>query len=257
MPPQPESEQPARHVAVTGASRGLGRAIACAFAQPGARIGVHYAHDAAAAAETAQQIRARGAAAYTIHADFSCDDDTCRAAAAISAQQPRLDALVLNAGIAPVLRLAELDPQTWNRVLTVNYRAPVLLTRLLAPAALGAGGHVVMIGSLVGLRGEKGLAAYAAAKGALLGFVRDAAREFGGRRIAVNAVVPGLLPTAMTAHLGEERFARLAGENALGAGTTVAQVAAFIVALTAMPHVSGQVFFLDSRLWPDSGDRGA
>jgi len=237
-----------RHIVITGASRGLGRAVAHEFAAPGARIGVHYARNRHAAEKTAAALVEKGAAPYLIRADFLNDDAVASAVDCIAAQETDVEVLVLNAGTADERLLVKTSEMDWDRTLDVNCRAPVRLLNALADSCLCAGSHVIMTGSLVGLRGHAGLAAYAAAKGALLGFVRDAAGRFGPRGIFVNAIMPGLLRTDMMSQIDDHEFCRMASENVLGRPTTCEEVAKFIAFLSTLHNVSGQVFALDSRL---------
>lgn len=243
MPAAPDS----LHVFITGASRGLGSAIARAFAAPGALIGVHYARNEAAARETARAVKDAGAKPYRVRAAFTETDAVDRVYDAIAAHGRTLDALVLNAGIAAGALLVNTSEETWDAALDVNYRAHARLARRCAAGLMRTGGHIIVVSSLAGLRGAKGLAAYAASKGALCGFVRDAAIEFGARGICINALLPGWLRTEMTAGLDEREFAAHIAGNALGRGTTVEEAAAFARHLATMRNVSGQVFNLDSR----------
>jgi 3-oxoacyl-[acyl-carrier protein] reductase len=244
-------DQRNRHVLVTGGSGGLGRAVVYAFAHRGALIGVHYSSNAKAAEETAAGARHRGAQTYTVQADFSHADAAETVVRAVQQQKAPLDVLVLNAGVADAARVVNATADQWDHVLTVNYRAHVRLMRVLGSSALRTGSHVVAIGSLVGLRGAIGLAAYAAAKGALLGFVRDAAAHWGTRGILVNGVLPGLLRTAMLGEVDDKTFAGMVAQNVLGRANTCEEVARTIEFISTLKNVSGQMFALDSRLHPD------
>lgn len=237
-----------RHVFVTGASSGLGRALALAFARPGTRLGIQYATRKHGAEDTARAAEHRGAAVYVVGADFSCDEAWRELVRVVEAQHAPLDVLVLNAGIARPKRIINMSEDDWDAVLTVNFRTNVKLLDAFSAQALRRGSHVLAIASLVGMRGDIGLSAYAASKGALLGFVRDAARRLGPRGVHVNAIVPGLLRTPMTANLSDEQFAEAARENVLGHGSTCEEIARAAVFITSLEHASGQVFALDSRV---------
>ena len=240
----------AQHVLVTGASRGLGRAIALAFACKGATIGVHYGHDAAAADETAAAVRHAGAHAYIVHADFVDTSSAIAVADAVRAMRLPLDVLVLNAGVAGVARLVNVTEALWDQVLAVSYRSHVRLVELL-DNSLAPRSHIVAIASLMGLRGAEGLSAYAAAKGALTGYVRDAAVRLGPRGIHVNAVVPGLMHTAMMDVVTEDQYAAMVAENTLGRANTMDEIVRTVTFIASLDGVSGQTFSLDSRLHPD------
>jgi len=105
-----------------------------------------------------------------------------------------------------------------------------------------------LTGSLVGLRGEITLSSYAASKGAVHGLVRDSAKKLALKNIHVNEIIPGLLRTAITQNVDDDEFAELVSENVLGRGTTCEEVAKTVVFLTTLKNVSGQSFFLDSRI---------
>ncbi|MCX7005002.1 MAG: SDR family NAD(P)-dependent oxidoreductase [bacterium] len=246
------ADQPrARHVVITGASRGLGRALALAFAAPHVSLGIHYGHADAAARAVAAAVQARGAQAYLIRVDLSATDAAGQIAAQVHDHGAALDVLILNAGVVRVAALVRTSSAAWDHILEINYRQQARLAQQLGETLLGRGSHLLAVGSLAGLRGGAGVAAYAAAKGALLGFVRDAAARWGARGICVNAILPGILATAMTSDLTTAASRALAHENVLGAPTTPDEVAAFAVHLCGTRHISGQLFALDSRVWPD------
>ena len=110
------------------------------------------------------------------------------------------------------------------------------------------GGHIINIGSFSGRAGQRGQANYAAAKAGLIGLTESLAKEVGSRNLRVNAILPGVLPTPMTAKLSETQLADYVAANALGRINSLSEVAEFIVFLATMQNVSGQVFQLDSRI---------
>ena len=240
----------ARHVLVTGASRGLGRALALAFACKGATIGIHYAHDSAAADATAVAVRHLDAHAYIVHANFADTKAAVPVADAVRTTRLPLDVLVLNAGVAGAAHLVNITDALWDHVLAVNFRSPVHLVENLN-GYMAPRSHIIAIASLVGLRGSAGLSAYAAAKGALLGYVRDTAACLGPRGIHVNAIIPGLMRTSMMTDVPQDEFAVLEAENVLGATASMAEIARTAVFIASLDGVSGQTFSCDSRLHPD------
>jgi 3-oxoacyl-[acyl-carrier protein] reductase len=195
-------------------------------------------------------VRRADAHAYSVHADFSDTKAAVPVADAVRATRLPLDVLVLNAGIAGVARLVNIAESQWDQVMTVNFRSPVRLVEELDDC-MAPHGHIIAIASLVGLRGSVGLTAYAAAKGSLLGYVRDAAARLGSRGIHVNAMIPGLMRTAMMADVTQDEFSALEAENVLGHATTIAEIARMAVGIAALDGVSGQTFSCDSRLHPD------
>lgn len=185
---------------------------------------------------------------YVIRADFSVPGAAADAAVEIEHAANRLDVLVLNAGITLNKLLVHTREEEWDAVLAVNYRSPVLLLEHLADTCMVSGSHVIITGSLTGLRGRRGLSAYAASKGALMGYVQDAARRYGKKGIRVNGILPGWLKTAMAGSVSEAQFSQAISENCLGRGATCEEIAAFAVYLAGTKHISGQLFSLDSRL---------
>ena len=235
------------HAFITGASGGLGREIAVALAQPDSLIGIHYARDEEKASETASRAAERKATPYLVHADFQDKAAVDCITSQVKARNIKLHVLVLNAGAVAENPVVKISENEWDKLIEINYRTPVRLLDSLAESCLVEGCHVIITGSLAGLTGRAGLAAYAASKGALLGFVRDAARKFAKRNILINAILPGWLKTEMTQGLSDVMFDRFIAENCLGRPTTCKEVALFVSYLTKLENVSGQVFALDSR----------
>ncbi len=237
------------HILITGAAGGLGCACARAFAAPGVLAGLQYCRSREKAAMLEADLLGRGATPYLIQADFSNLDAAGIVADDVQSRAEILDVVILNAGIAPNALIVRTNENLWDCVFAVNYQTPVRLCRLLAESCLRDGSHVVIVGSLAGLRGRKGAAAYAASKAAITGFAVDAARQFGPRGICVNAVLPGWLETPMTSALPPDQWKTSVAENTLGRPATCAEIAAFIKNLTSCRHISGQVLGLDSRSW--------
>ena len=231
-----------RSVLVTGASRGLGRAIATEFAAARWFVAANYLSSHAEAQALAQQT-----GAMLLRGDVSCADDVRRMFGEIREHCGTLGVLVNNAGIthdALVLRTPE---QAWQRVLEVNLKA-VALCSTQAAAMMTAGGHIVNISSMSAVAGRAGQAAYATAKAALIGLTRSLAAELGPRGICVNAILPGYLPAGM-GRAAETALERAKAESVLARLGDPAEAARFIVHLCGMRAVSGQVLSLDSRLW--------
>jgi 3-oxoacyl-[acyl-carrier protein] reductase len=161
----------------------------------------------------------------------------------------RVDVLIANAGITrdgPLLSMSSADI---GEVLNTNLRGAFLCTRAAIKLMVKQrSGHVLLIGSRSGKRGNRGQTAYAAAKAGLVAFGQSVAQEYGGRNIRCNVVLPGFLQTKMTAHLPEKRLEEVRAEHALGRFNTPENAARAIAFLVRLDHVSGQVFTLDSRL---------
>jgi 3-oxoacyl-[acyl-carrier protein] reductase len=187
---------------VTGAGRGIGRAIALALAQAGACVAVNDV-DPASAERTAHELTANGLEAAAFPTDVANEQAVAAMTAAVMARWGRLDFLVNNAGVEPHGSLLDFPLADWQRTLEVNLTGPFLTCRAAAPHMQAQGGGVIVnISSIAGrAAGLRHRAAYVASKSGLIGFTRECAREFAAYNIRVNAVCPGVIITEMTAHL--------------------------------------------------------
>jgi 3-oxoacyl-[acyl-carrier protein] reductase len=191
---------------ITGSSRGIGRAVALAFAREGAAlIGVHYSNNAEAAHATIREIEALGAKAVAIEADLkrgkaATDSiwEQFRAAAIAATGEPRLDILVNNAGVAPAVPLSETTEAVFDEVLTINFKAPFFLIQAVADH-IRDDGRIINVSTGFTRVAAPTHPAYAASKGALETLTLALAPEFGPRGITVNTVMPGVTETDMNA----------------------------------------------------------
>jgi 3-oxoacyl-[acyl-carrier protein] reductase len=243
----PSSENPV--ALVTGASRGLGRAIVVGFGQRGHRVLVNYRTDAAEADQTVRAVEAAGGTAFAHQADVRDAKDVAAMVAAVMDRWGRLDTLVCNAAVTEDSLVVRLSEETWEKVVatTLTGAFHCLQSAGFVMRTQGAGA-VILVGSLAGLQGRAGQAPYAAAKAGLMGLMKSAAREWGDAGVRVNLILPGWHATALTEFRQDP--APVPFEPVLGRGTTMDAVAAFVVSLAAMPDISGQVFTLDSRITP-------
>jgi len=237
-----------QHIIITGASGGLGSEIALTFARKGCFIGLHYSKKREKVEIISKQINEVGGLAYLIQSDFSNNKFEEKFIEQIKKEVKKIDVLVLNAGAVIENLIIKTTEKEWDKILNINYRAQVKLLERLSEEFLAKNSHVIIIGSHVGLKGGAGLAAYAAAKGALIGFVKDVAKKLATKNIFVNVVLPGWLKTEMTAHISKSDFHKNVAENLLGRGNTPEEIASFIFAMSKMKNVSGQTFALDSRV---------
>ncbi len=187
-----------RRALVTGASRGIGRAIAIAFARAGARVAINHLDDAARAAEVAREIADFGGEALAVEADVGDEAAVDRMFDAISAGLGRIDILVNNAGILLEKGLIEMTAAEFDRVIATNLRGTFLVGRRGIEAMLGRDDlpRVINIASDLGYLGRESYSAYSASKGAILALTRSWAREF-APAILVNAIAPGPIETDM------------------------------------------------------------
>jgi 3-oxoacyl-[acyl-carrier protein] reductase len=243
--PSPES----RVVLVTGASRGLGRAIAVGFGRAGDRVVVNYRTDAVEAERTVRAIAENGGSAVAYQADVRDAKNVAAMVAATVDRWGRLDILVCNAAATEDRLLLRVSDEAWDSVVATTLTGAFhCLQQAGAVMQAQKAGAIIMMGSLAGLQGRAGQAPYAAAKAGLLGLMRSVAREWGSSNVRINMILPGWHATALTGFLDDPAPAPF--EPVLGHGATPDTVADFVVALAALPNVSGQVFTLDSRITP-------
>jgi 3-oxoacyl-[acyl-carrier protein] reductase len=187
---------------VTGASRGIGRAIALHLGAIGAKVVVNYAHSAAEAEALVQEIAAVGGEGMALAADVSQPLEVERLFEQVMERWGRVDVLVNNAGITRDALLLRLKPEDWQAVLDLNLTGVFLCLKAAAKIMVKQRqGRIINITSVVGLVGNAGQANYSAAKAGVIGLTKTAARELASRNITVNAVAPGFITTQMTEKL--------------------------------------------------------
>ncbi len=236
---------------VTGASRGIGRAVAVALAADGHRVAVGYGSDAAAGAETCQAIESTGGEALAIQVDVSRPESVDAAFAQVEEAWGKVEVLVSNAGINRDGLLMRMGDDQWSEVLRTNLDGAFHVVRRATPGMVRARfGRIVLVGSVVALSGSPGQANYGAAKAGLVGLTRAVARELGSRGITVNLVAPGPIVTAMTDALTDDRKAQMTGQVPLGRFGTPEEVAAVVAFLCsdAAGYVSGAVVPVDGGM---------
>lgn len=236
---------------VTGASRGIGRAVACGLAVDGFDLALVYAGNADAAADAVAACEAAGATARAYRCDVSNADEVKATADAVLADFGSVWALVNNAGITRDTLLARMKDEDFARVLEVNLTGAFnMMHALTRPLMRQRGGRIVSMSSVVGLMGNAGQANYAASKAGLIGLTKSVARELAPRGVTVNAVAPGFVRTDMTAALPEQVVERYEGQIPLGRladPEEVAGVVRFLVS-DAAAYVTGEVIRVDGGM---------
>ncbi|PYQ23744.1 MAG: beta-ketoacyl-ACP reductase [Acidobacteria bacterium] len=232
---------------VTGASRGIGRAIARALAAEGATVVVG-ARDRARVAEVAGEIAAGGGKAQAVALDVADRASVEAAFDEVLKAHGRIDHLVNNAGITRDNLVLRMKDEDWQQVLATNLTGVFLCTQAaLRPMLKQRSGRIVNVASVVGLTGNPGQANYAASKAGVVGFTRSVAREVASRSITVNAVAPGFIETDMTAAMTDKAREAVASSIPLGRTGRPEDVAGAVVFLVsdAAAYVTGQVLAVD------------
>ncbi len=237
---------------VTGASRGIGRAIAIAFASHGARVVVHYATNREAANDVVKIITDAGGEADIVTFDVTHSATVESEIAAVEKRHGKLDVLVANAGIAVDGLALRLNDDDLDRLWQTNVRGSLIAAKAALKTMLRPKqGRIIFVSSVVGEMGNVGQTAYAASKAALLGASKSLAREFASRNITVNVVSPGFIDTDMTARLSDAQREQLTKIIPLGKTGAPEDVAAACVYLAsdAGRYVTGQVLRVNGGLY--------
>lgn len=237
---------------VTGAARGIGKAIAMRLAREGARVAVNYVQGMEELAEqTVSEIRAAGGQAMAVRADVTQEGDVAAMFDEVIKAWGRLDILVNNAGITRDGLIIRMKDEDFDRVLQVNLYGSFHCSREAAKIMMRQrGGRIVNIASVMGVVGNAGQVNYSASKAGIIGLTKSLAKEIGGRGITVNAVAPGYIQTDMTAVLPDkikEGILGLIPLQQLGEADDVANLVAFLVSDDSR-YITGQVIHVDGGM---------
>lgn len=237
----------AKSAIVTGASRGIGRAVAQELAKRGYRVLVCYRKNSDGAADVCRGIRAAGGVALPFQMDIADLSDCRRTVSKAMMEFGRIDVLVNNAGIALSRLFTETDEAVYDRVFDVNMKGMFFLTRAAAKEMVAAGGgSIVNLSSMWGISGASGEVAYSASKAAVIGFTKALAKELAPSHIRVNAVAPGVIDTDMNACYSEDTLRMLAEKTPLGRLGTPEEIASCVCFLAEdATFLTGQVLTAD------------
>ncbi len=237
---------------VTGASRGIDRSIALALAEAGANVAVNYAGSEAAAAEVAEQIRAKGVEAITVQANVGRADEADRLIKDVIGAWGKIDILVNNAGITRDNLIMRMKEDEFDQVIETNLKGVFnCLKAATRPMIKQRSGRIINISSVVGVLGNAGQANYVAAKAGVIGLTKSSARELASRGITVNCVAPGFIDTEMTQVLADDlRDNMLSGIPLarLGRPEEIADVVLFL-ASDASSYMTGQTLHVDGGMY--------
>ena len=234
---------------VTGASRGIGRAVALALASEGAKVVVNYASSSNAAEEVVAAITEAGGNAITAQADVSKVEQVDALLNTTLEKFGRVDVLVNNAGITRDTLLLRMKPEDWQAVIDLNLTGVFLCTRAVSKGMLKQrSGRIINIASVAGQMGNPGQANYSAAKAGVIGFTKTVAKELASRGITVNAVAPGFIATDMTNDLKSEEILKYIPLGRYGEPEEVAGMVKFLAADSAAAYITGQVFNVDGGM---------
>ena len=236
---------------VTGASRGIGRAVALALAAAGARVAINYAGNVKAAEEVKAAVEAAGGTAILCQADVADSAAVEAMVAAVVKEFGTIDILVNNAGITRDTLLMRMKDEDFAKVLDTNLKGVFYCTKAVSKLMMKKrAGRIVNMASVIGLVGNAGQANYAAAKAGVIGFSKSVAKELASRGITVNVVAPGFIGTDMTAGLPESVKEKMLTDIPLGRMGEPEDVASAVLFLASdqASYITGQVVNVDGGM---------
>lgn len=235
-------------VVITGASRGIGRAIAICFAKSGYDILINYNKNKEKAMALLDEIKGYGVKSLAFRADISNGDDVIRMHSFVKENFGMADVLINNAGIAEQALFTDISEEMWDRMFNINIKGAYLCTKAFLPDMINQKhGRVINISSMWGISGASCEVHYSASKAALIGFTKALAKEVGLSGITVNCIAPGVIDTDMNAMLDENAVAELKDctpMNRIGTPYDIAETALFLASDKAS-FITGQIISVD------------
>ncbi|MGY0373763.1 3-oxoacyl-[acyl-carrier-protein] reductase [Clostridium sp. JNZ J1-5] len=240
-----------KNAIVTGASRGIGRAIAIKFAELGANVVLNYRSDINSVQEVVKEIESKGVKALAIQGDVSSFEDSKKIIDEAMEKLGSVDILVNNAGITKDSLIMRMKEEEFDKVIEVNLKGVFNCIKHAIPVMVKQrSGKIINISSVVGLSGNAGQANYAAAKAGIIGLTKSVAKEIASRGITANAIAPGFIQTDMTETLGEKVKENIKANiplKRLGSPEDIANTAAFLASDMAS-YITGQVISVDGGM---------
>ncbi|MGF1480120.1 MAG: 3-oxoacyl-[acyl-carrier-protein] reductase [Cyanophyceae cyanobacterium] len=234
---------------ITGASRGIGRAVALELATQGAKVAVNYARSEEAAEQVVAAITEAGGEAIALQADVSRADEVDCLVQQTLDKWGQIDILANNAGITRDTLLIRMKPDDWQAVIDLNLTGVFLCTRAVSKIMLKQrSGRIINITSVAGQMGNPGQANYSAAKAGVIGFTKTVAKELASRGVTVNAVAPGFIETDMTSNLKSDEILKFIPLGRYGKPEEVAGMISFLAGAPAAAYITGQVFNVDGGM---------
>jgi len=236
---------------VTGASRGIGKAIALKLSSLGSKVAINYREGEVAANSVVREIVSQGREAISIKADVADSEAVKAMVQKVNTEWNKLDILVNNAGITRDNLLLRMSDKAWDDVLNTNLRGAYLCTKFaLRSMVKQRWGRIISVASIAGLIGNAGQTNYSASKAGIIAFTKSVAREVGSRNITANAVAPGFIKTQMTEILPDaikESILSMTSLRRFGETEDVAEVVAFLASDRAN-YITGQVISIDGGM---------
>ncbi len=234
---------------VTGASRGIGKAIAISLGKLGAEVIVNYSASDASAEEVVKSINEKGGSSYKLKFDVSDEESVNKAVNQIIRDSGKIDILINNAGITRDGLLMRMKASQWDEVLNTNLKGVFLCTKNVSKFMIKQrSGKIINITSIVGLIGNPGQANYSASKAGVIGFTKTCAKEFASRGIKVNAIAPGFIETEMTENLNTDDLLKMIPLGKLGSTDQIASLVNFLVSSDASEYITGQTISIDGGM---------
>ena len=233
---------------VTGASRGIGRAIALRFGSEGAAVAVNYQKEKTKAEEVATEIRRGGGRAFAVQADVSSPEEVRRLVKTVESELGPIDILVNNAAIAPVRRVEEIDVATFDATIANNLRSAFLVTSTVIPGMRARHyGRLIFLSSIASMTGGLIGAHYAASKAGLIGLMHGYASQLAGEGITSNAVAPALIYTDMLNTHPRAKPENIVPVKRWGTAEEVAEV---VLSIASNGFITGQTFHINGGMYP-------